>query len=150
MKFRATIQLNGRTATGIPVPDDVMKALGSHRRLPVRVTLGDHTYRTTVAPFGGVPMVSGSAAVRAAAGLRPGDEVDVDLEMDAEPREVAVPADLETALVADPEARTFLDGLPYSHRSAYVLWIESAKRDETRRRRTAEAIRMLRAGRRQR
>ena len=148
MKFRATVQLNGKTVTGIPVPDDVVAALGTSRRPPVRVTFGGHTYRTTVAPLGGVFMVSVSAAARAETGVRPGD--DVEIEPDAEPREVAEPADLEAALAAEPEARRLFDRLAYSHRSAYVLWIESAKKDETRQRRILEAVTMLRTGRKQR
>ena len=150
MRFRTTIVQGDKTATGIRVPDDVLAALGPSRRPPVRVTVNGYTYRTTVASVKGALMFSVSADVRRKAVVAGGDEVDVDIELDNEPREVAVPADLQAALGADPEARRFFDGLSYSHKSSYVLWIESAKKDETRQRRIPEAVRMLREGRRQR
>ena len=76
--------------------------------------------------------------------------MDVEIVLDTEPREVSVPADLRTALDADPEASRFFGSLSYSHRSAYVLWVDSAKKDETRQRRIPEAVRMLKEGRKQR
>jgi uncharacterized protein YdeI (YjbR/CyaY-like superfamily) len=76
--------------------------------------------------------------------------VDVEIELDTEPREVNVPADFQMALSRDPGAGRFFDTLSYSHKSAYVLWIESAKKDETRQRRIPEAVRMLKEGRKQR
>jgi uncharacterized protein YdeI (YjbR/CyaY-like superfamily) len=63
------------------------------------------------------------------------------------PREVAVPADLAEALAGDNEVARFFAGLSYSHQRAYVTWIESAKKDETRRRRVAQAVVKLRDGR---
>lgn len=61
-----------------------------------------------------------------------------------------IPADLRAALGAGPEASRFFDALSYSHKSSYVLWVESAKKDETRQRRIPEAVRMLKEGRKQR
>jgi hypothetical protein len=147
MRFRATIELAGKTATGFQVPDDVVTALGAGRRPPVRVTIGGHTYRSTVASMGGRFMVGVSAQNRTAAAVAAGDEVDVDLELDTEPREVDVPEDLAAALDAEPEARRFFDGLSYSRKQWFVLRIEQAKKAETRRRRLDEAVTMLREGR---
>jgi hypothetical protein len=150
MRFRTTILQSNKTATGIRVPDDVIAALGPSRRPPVRVTVNGYTYRTTVAVMNGAFMFAVSADVRANAGVAGGDEVDVEIVLDTEPREVSVPADLQAALDADPDANRFFQSLSYSHKSAYVLWIESAKKDETRQRRIPEAIRMLQEGRKQR
>jgi Bacteriocin-protection, YdeI or OmpD-Associated/Domain of unknown function (DUF1905) len=150
MRFRTTILQSNKTATGIRVPDDVIAALGPSRRPPVQVTVNGYTYRTTVAVMNGAFMFGVSADVRTNAGVAGGDEVDVEIVLDTEPREVSVPADLQTALDADPEANRFFQSLSYSHKSAYVLWIESAKKDETRQRRIPEAIRMLQEGRKQR
>ncbi len=71
--------------------------------------------------------------------------LDVDVELDTAPREVAVPPDLAAALDAEPEARAFFDGLSHSNRSWHVLQVEGAKTDETRQRRVAKAVEMLRA-----
>jgi Bacteriocin-protection, YdeI or OmpD-Associated/Domain of unknown function (DUF1905) len=150
MRFRTTILQNGKTATGIEVPAEVMAALGPSRRPPVRVTINGHTYRTTVATMGGAPMFGVSAVVRDAAGVAGGDEVDVDIELDTEPRVVSVPDDLTAALDAEPQAGRFFEALSYSHKSAYVQWIESAKKEDTRRRRVEEAVTMIREGRKQR
>jgi Bacteriocin-protection, YdeI or OmpD-Associated/Domain of unknown function (DUF1905) len=150
MRFRTTILQSNKTATGIRVPDDVIASLGPSRRPPVQVTVNGYTYRTTVAVMSGAFMFGVSADVRKSAGVAGGDEVDVEIVLDTEPREVSVPADLKTALDADREANRFFQSLSYSHKSAYVLWIESAKKDETRQRRIPEAIRMLKEGRRQR
>jgi hypothetical protein len=150
MKFRTTVLQTGKATTGIRVADEVVAALGPSRRPAVRVTLNGYTYRTSVASMDGAFMCSVSADVRKNAGVAGGDEVDVEIELDTEPREVKVPEDFQSALGQDPEASTFFDTLSYSHRSAYVLWIESAKKDETRQRRIPEAVRMLREGRKQR
>lgn len=147
MRFRATIELHGKSATGFQVPDDVVTALGAGRRPPVRVAIGGHTYRSTVASMGGRFMVGVSAQNRTAAAVAAGDEVDVDLELDTEPREVAVPEDLSAVLDGEPEARRFFDGLSYSRKQWFVLRIEQAKKTETRHRRVAEALTMLREGR---
>ena len=38
LTFRATLQLDGKTATGIVVPDEIVDALGAGKRAPVDVT----------------------------------------------------------------------------------------------------------------
>jgi hypothetical protein len=146
MRFRSKVELGGRTATGIPVPDEVVDALGAGRRPAVRVTIGEYSYRSTVGSRGGRFMVPLSAENRQGAGVEAGDEVDVDLELDTEPREVSVPADLAEALERDSEARRVFDALPYSHRLRWVLSIEDAKTEQTRQRRVVKAIEGLRAG----
>jgi hypothetical protein len=147
LRFETTILQEGKTATGIRVPDDIVEALGSGKRPAVRVTINGFTYRTTVAVLGGAFMVGVSAENRAGAGVRGGDVVEVELELDTAPREVTVPADFAAALDAEPEARRTFDGLSYSNKSWHVLSIEGAKAEETRRRRIAKSVEALRDGR---
>ena len=147
IRFRATILLGGKTATGIRVPPEVIASLGQGKRPPVRVTIQGYTYRTTVAPLGGEFMLPVSAEVRERAGVAAGDEVDVDIEFDAEPRQVVVPPDFADALNRDADARRFFDGLSYSNKQRFVLSIEDAKTAETRQRRIDKAVGMLREGR---
>jgi hypothetical protein len=144
MKFTATLILGGKTATGIEVPPEVVTALGAGKRPPVRVTIRNYTYRTTVAPYGGEFYIGLSAEVRQHTGVAAGDEVEVDIELDTEPREVSVPADFQTALNGDPQASAFFDGLSYSNKRRLVLGIEGAKTPETRQRRIEKAINALR------
>ncbi len=150
-RFHATLRLHGRTATGIAVPPEVVESLGAGGRPPVRITLhtsaGPYTYRSTVAPMGGEHLVGVSAQHRAAAGVSAGDELDVELEHDTEPRVAEVPEDLASALAADAEAQHFFAGLSYSHQRAYTEWIEGAKKPETRLRRVGQATEMLHEGR---
>jgi hypothetical protein len=147
MRFRTTVEGSGKTATGIRIPDDVVAGFGAGKRPPVRVTIGGHTYRSTVAVMGGVFMVGVSAENRAAAGVAAGDEVDVDIELDTQPREVTVPKDFADALAHDQVARRTFDSLSYSQKQWHVLSIEGAKTAETRERRIGKSVAALREGR---
>jgi hypothetical protein len=140
MRFRATVELNGTTATGIEVPAEVMAALGSGKRPPVTVTINGHSYRTTVGSLGGRSLISVSAQVRQDAGVAAGDGVDVDVELDEAPRTVTVPDDLAAALAADAAAGAAFARLPYSHQREHVMAIESARAPETRQRRISKAV----------
>lgn len=146
MRFHATLLASGKTATGFQVPDDVVAALGAGKRPAVRVTIEGHTYRSSVASMGGVFMVGVSAENRAAAGVSAGDELEVDIELDAEPRLVTVPSDLAKALRGAPDAKAIFDGLSYSRKSRQVLSVEGAKTPETRARRVDKVIVDLREG----
>lgn len=147
MRFRTTLLQGGKTATGFEVPAEVVESLGKGKKPPVRVTINGHTYRSTVAVMSGVFMVGVSADNREAAGVRGGDEVDIDIELDTEKREVTVPPDLAEALDKEPEAKKFFDSLSYSNKSRHVLSIEGAKTEETRQRRLEKAISLFREGR---
>jgi Bacteriocin-protection, YdeI or OmpD-Associated/Domain of unknown function (DUF1905) len=147
MKFETTLQLNGKTATGIEVPPEVVDALGSGKRPPVSVSINGHTYRSTIASRGERFLVGVSADNRELAGVAAGDEIEVEIALDIAPREVTVPADLATALAPHPDARRFFDGLTHSQQQAFVVPIEQAKKPETRQRRVAKAVGALRDGR---
>ncbi len=140
VRFRTAVELGGKTATGLRVPPEVVAALGPGKRHRVSVTIGPHTYRSTVAVMGGAFFIPLSAEHRSAAGVAAGDEVDVDLELDTEVREVTVPDDLAAALDAVTSARRAFDALSYSNKRRYVLGIEGAKTAETRARRIAGAV----------
>ena len=135
MRFRTTVELGGKTATGFEVPEQVVAGLGGGKRPAVTVTVGGHSYRSTVAVMGGRFLLPLSADNRAAAGLAAGDEVEVELEPDTAPRELVVPDDLAAAIAADPVAQSFFESLSYSNRRRHVLSVQGAKADETRRRR---------------
>jgi hypothetical protein len=147
MKFRATIELGGKTATGIEVPATVVEKLGAGKRVKVLATIGSHTYRSSVAPMGGRFMLPVSAEVRDAAGVAAGAVVDVNLELDTAERVVEVPEDLAAALKRDKKAKAFFEGLSYSQQRWFTLSVEGAKKPETRQRRVDKAIEMLREGR---
>jgi hypothetical protein len=144
--FTVKLELAGKTATGMTVPDKVVEQLGAGKRPPVKVTIGEYTYRSTVAAMGGRFMVGVAAEHRAAAGVAAGDIVEVRLELDTEPRTVAVPSDLATALDAARASDAF-ERLAFTHRKEHIRAIEEAKTLATRQRRIAKAVDMVTSGR---
>ena len=140
MKFRALIGLDGKTATGIEVPPAILAKLGDSKRPAVTVTINGHTYRSTVGSMGGRHLIPVSADVRTKAGVKAGDMVTVELELDRQPRRVEVPEDLADALGKNPDARRAFEALSYSGQHRYVLAIESAKSVDTRQRRIDKTI----------
>jgi hypothetical protein len=147
MRFHTTLLQGDKTATGIEVPAEIVDALGAGKRPAVSVTIKGFTYRSSIAVLGGRYMVGVSADNRAGAGVKGGDEIDVDIELDTAPREVVVPPELASALDAEPAARRTFDGLSYSNRSWHVLQVTSARTDETRDRRIEKSVAALKEGR---
>jgi hypothetical protein len=147
MKFKTELLgQEGMNATGIVIPPEVVEALGSGKRPAVKVTLnGSYTYRNTVAVMGGDYMVGVSAEHRAAAGVKAGDMLDVDLELDTEKREVAVPADLQSAIDADPDAGKLFDTLSYSKKLALVNKM-NVKNPDVRKERIESTVAQLLTG----
>jgi hypothetical protein len=137
------VQADGKNATGLPVPAEAVAALGSHKRPKVVVHLNGYTYRSTVAAYGDVFMLPVSAEHREAASVKAGDELEVTLELDQEPRTVTVPDDLAAALIGQPGATAAFDALSYTLRKEYVRQVESAKAQETRQRRIAGIVAKL-------
>jgi hypothetical protein len=141
--FRTEVLLHGKTATGIEIPPTVVDALGAGKKPPVRVTINGFTYRSTVAVMGGKFLVGISAENRVGTKVAAGDTVNVALELDDQPREVTVPADLAKALDKDRAAKAAFEKLSFSHKRAHVDAIEGAKAADTRARRIEKAIAML-------
>ena len=144
MRFQSTVELGGKTATGIRIPDEVIEALGTARRPPVTITVNGYTYRTTAVRMGGAFFVPLSAENREAAGVAAGDDITVDIENDTAPREVALPDDLAAAM--DDAARSAYDVLSYTHRKEWVRWVEEAKKPETRATRIEKTVTGLKDG----
>jgi uncharacterized protein YdeI (YjbR/CyaY-like superfamily) len=84
-----------------------------------------------------------SAANRAAAGIGEGDIVEVELQLDLEPRDVVQPPDLANALKDAPEARAAFDRLPFGLKRKHVAAIEEARSAEVRQRRICKLITAL-------
>jgi bifunctional DNA-binding transcriptional regulator/antitoxin component of YhaV-PrlF toxin-antitoxin module len=146
VKFSSTLELGGRTATGLEVPADLVEALGGGKRPKVTVTLAGYTYRSSIAAMGGRYLIPVSAEVRERTGVAAGDVLEVEVALDDAPREVEVPPDLAAALAADPAAAAAFTGLSYSHQRRHVLSVEGAKAAETRARRVAAVVAALQPG----
>src|SRR6267142_2653566 len=140
MKFTTTLLQAGKTATGIHIPSEIVERMGAGKKPPVRVTINGYTYRSTIAVMGGKYMVGVSAEHRAGAAGGGGDEVEVDIERDEEPRTVQIPPELAKALAKDKAARATFDALSYSNQRRHADGIAGAKTDETRQRRLEQTL----------
>jgi Bacteriocin-protection, YdeI or OmpD-Associated/Domain of unknown function (DUF1905) len=145
MKFKAVVELGGKTATGIEVPAAIVEKLGAGKKPLVTVTINGHSYPSAIAVRSGKFLIPLSAENRTKAGVAAGDRIDVNVELDTKPRTVDVPADFERALAKHPAAKRAFDAMSNSHKKRHVLAIEGAKTDETRTRRIAKAIEQLQA-----
>jgi Bacteriocin-protection, YdeI or OmpD-Associated/Domain of unknown function (DUF1905) len=142
-KFHTTILQAGKTATGIKVPGEIVESFKAGKKPPVCITINNYTYRSTIAVMGGVYMVGVSAEHRKGANVAGGEEVDVYIELDTEPREVVVPEDFQKALNSNSIAKRNFEALSYSNKKVHILQIEGSKAADTRTRRIANAIRLL-------
>jgi hypothetical protein len=145
MKFRAKVLLAGKTATGVEVPAKVVDGLGSTKRPLVSVTINGYTYRSAIAPMGGVYMLGISEEVRNNAHVKAGDMIDVNVELDTKPRDVEVPPELAKALAKDAKAKKYFESLSYSGKYRLAAPITSGKTPETRARNLEKAMKELKA-----
>jgi hypothetical protein len=140
--FKTTIVRDGAMCF-IPVPFDPKPVFGKVRA-PVKVTLNGYTYRSTIASMGDGPCLPLRKSNREAARLEGGETLAVTLELDEAPRVVEVPADLKKALRAAPPAWERWQELSYSHQKEHADALAQAKKPETRARRIAAAVAMVR------
>ena len=135
-------------AAAIVLDDEQVAVVGEGaKRFPVVATVNGHSWRSTVVRMRGEYLLGLSKETRAQAGAEAGDTVDVELRLDTEERQVEVPEALARGLDADPAARAAFDALAYTHRKEFARWVDEAKRVQTRDRRVAQAVEMVKAGR---
>lgn len=145
-RFLAELKRRG-PGNFVDVPFDPREIFGEARP-PVQGTVNGYPFRGRIAKYGGTYLLGFKRELREAADIEEGDVLDLDLELDTEPREVEVPTDLEAAF--DEKTRTAFERMSYTHRKEYADWIEEAKRPETRKRRVAKAVELIREGKPQR
>ena len=145
--FRTTLWPGGGNNVGIVVPEDIVLGFNRGKRVPVVVTIdGGYSYRNTITSMGGQYLISFNSATRKATGRGAGDEVEVTLEVDDQPRTVDPPDVLVAALAANPDAAKAWDAWSHSKQRQHAEAIAGAKTDETRERRLAKALDALTAG----
>jgi hypothetical protein len=147
IRFTTTLQVRGPAAAVVLGDEQVGEVGEGARAFPVVATINGYTWRGRVSRMRGEYLLGMSREIREGAGVEAGDTVTVEVALDLAPREVDVPAELAAALAADVDANARFDALAYTHRKEFARWVADAKRDDTRERRVAEAIEMLRAGR---
>jgi hypothetical protein len=144
--FTAVIQNAGGGGAFVEVPFDVEAVFGA-KKPKVKAMIEGVPYRGLLTRMGtDFHMLIILKGIREQIGKTFGDEVTITVEPDTEPRLIEVPADLKKALRTEKEAKAFFDKLSYTHRREYVMWINEAKREETRQNRILKAIEMLKQG----
>ncbi|HEY0742887.1 MAG TPA: YdeI/OmpD-associated family protein [Chryseosolibacter sp.] len=149
ISFTATLEKtnDGMDTAFITIPFDVQKAYGTKGQVKVKASFDGHRYRGVIANMGtGCHIIGVRKDIRAAIGKQVGDNVHVEIEKDTDERIVDVPDDLKEALRKSKKAQEFFDSLSFTNRKEYAVWISSAKKIETRKKRLDETIKKLLAG----
>jgi hypothetical protein len=146
LQLTATLVPRGPAAAVVLTEKQVTAVGEGAKRFPVVATVNGYTWRTTITRMRGEFLLGLNREVRRHARVEAGDTVDVELTLDAAPRDVEVPRALAAALAQDGTAHANFERLAYTHRKEYARWIEEAKREETRQRRVSEALELLRQG----
>ena len=143
--FKTTlVQASDVNATGIRIPPEVIEQLGAGKKPRVKVTLNGHySYSYTVAVMGGDYMIGLNQERREASGIKPGEEIEVSLELDTAPQVIELPDDLAAALAEKPGARAAFDASAPSARKEFVRQVNEAKAADTRARRIAKIVEKL-------
>lgn len=147
LRFKGKIE--GKEAgvvAAIMPPVDVPEFFGTRARVPVRGTINGYPFRSSLMPMGGCHMMPVNKTLRDGAGARPGDIVDVVMERDEEKRTVEAPAVLKKAWAKNKVAKANWEKMAFTHKKEIALWIEAAKKEETRARRVAKAMEVLEKG----
>ena len=146
-EFNAEVKAGGKGGAYVDFPYDVQKEFGARGRVPIKCTIGGIPYRGSLAKLGGpCHILIVRKQIRDELGVEIGDVVSVVLQRDATERKVVVPAELQRTLAADPVARRTFASNSTSHQREFAEWVAEAKKPETRERRAAKAVEMLRAG----
>lgn len=142
-KFKAVIEEGRGGGAFVTVPFDVEQVFGD-KRPKIKATIDGEPYRGLLVRMGGPCHILGVLkGIREKIGKGIGDTVSVVVEPDVEPREITVPDDLARGLQENAAARAFFETLSFTHRKEYVVWIESAKKPETRNQRLTATLELL-------
>lgn len=147
LRFKGKIEgTEAGVVAAITPPVDVPEFFGTRARVPVRGTINGYPFRSSLMPMGGCHRMPVNKTLRDGAGARPGDIVDVVMERDEEKRTVEAPAVLKKAWAKNKVAKANWEKMAFTHKKEIALWIEAAKKEETRARRVAKAMEVLEKG----
>jgi hypothetical protein len=144
MHLRLELERTGANTAGFRIADEVVEELGGGRRPKVVVTVGPHTWRSSIANMGGEFWLGVSKENREAAGVAAGETLDLEVELDTAARTVDVPDDLAAELDRDPAARTAWAGWSFTRQKEAARQLTEARKPETRERRLLKVLAELR------
>jgi hypothetical protein len=148
-KLRFRTKIEGKEAgvvAAITPPVDVIEWFGTRARVPIRGTINGFPFRSSLMPMGGCHMMPVNKTLCRGAGMQPGDVVDVVMERDVEERTVEAPPELKKELARSKVARERWEGLAFTHKKEMANSISGAKQEETKERRLAKVMLVLKTG----
>ncbi len=149
-KLEFTVKLQGKEGSSVAwlnAPFDVVKVFDTRARVPVRGTINGFPFRSSLMPMGGCHGMAVNKTMRDGAGVEAGDTVSIVMERDESERIVEVPSPLKKELAKSKTAHANWKKLSFTSQKEIVLSICGAKQEETRRRRLAKAMAILKTGR---
>jgi uncharacterized protein YdeI (YjbR/CyaY-like superfamily) len=108
--------------------------------------MNGYPFRSSLMPMGGCHIMAVNKKLREGAHAKAGDEVDVVMERDEEARTVEAPAELARELAKSKTAQKRWETLAFTHKKEMANSIRDAKREETRQRRLAKLMQVLKTG----
>ncbi len=147
LKFK--VKIEGKEAgvvAAITPPFDVAEAFATRARVAVRGTINGFPFRSSLMPMGGCHMMPVRKSLRDGARVNPGDIVSVVMERDEAERTVDAPAALKKELAKNKTAQANWEKLSFTAKKEIALSITGAKQEETRTRRLAKALDILKTG----
>ena len=150
-KLTFKVKLQGETSSevaALSAPFDVEKTFGTRGRVPVRGTINGYPFRSSLMPMGGCHRMVVNRAMREGAEVKAGDTVKVVMERDDAPRTVDPPALLKKELAKSKTAQANWEKQSFTFKKEMARSIVEAKQEETRARRLAKVMDVLKNGKR--
>lgn len=143
-KFNAIIKkIEDKDGAYIEIPFDVEEVYGS-KRVKVKATFDGIEYRGSIVKMGLPCYIIGiTKAIRKMLAKEPGDIIEVTVEKDYEERIIELPEDFKERIESDNNIKEFWNSLSFSIKKKYVVWLTSAKKEDTRKKRLEKVIEML-------
>jgi hypothetical protein len=147
-KLQFTVKLEGKgtSVAWLNAPFDVVKTFGTRARVPVRGTINGFPFRSSLMPMGGRHGMAVNRTMRDGAGVEAGDTVNVVMERDEGKRFVTAPPLLKKELAKNNAAQANWQKLSFTNQKEIALSINGAKQEETRLRRLAKTMDILKTG----
>jgi len=148
-KLRFKVKLEGKEGSSVAwmnAPFDVPETFGTKARVPVRGTINGFPFRSSLMPMGGCHGMAVNKTMRDGAKAKAANVVDIVLERDLDERTVEPPAELRRDLAKNKQAKQRWDSLAFTHKKEMANCIKDAKQEETKKRRLAMVIDVLKSG----
>ncbi len=141
IQFTGIIIDAGGGGAYVEFPFDTYELYGTRGRVPILASFDGEPYRGSMVRMGTIRhILIVLKEIREKIQKGSGDEVQVIIELDEEPRQVEVPVDVQLVMAKNAHAKAAFERLSFSHQREYVQWIESAKKEETRDRRIKKLL----------